>query len=239
MNSKLPQFNDNQIEIVEKRTIKRITLRFYLKSIFDAFNLERGGFYTLKRLIINPGQMVQHYLAEGRFRYTPPFRLLIITTTLALLILKYSNTGADFAQGFDQNLNNEEFKEVLNSLSAFQNLFLWLAIPFYALFQFLLNRKSGYNYTENLVQQTYLFTIANLASLIIGLDVIVNKALVSFLSVSLYFGYYIYAYKVFFQKSWGRSFLENVLIIILSSIAYMLLLVVLMALLALIVTLSK
>lgn len=221
MNASLPEFSSNsKIEVVEKRTVERITLRFYVKNIFDAFNVDRGGIFTIKRLFINPGAMVKDYLSKGRYRYTPPFRLLIITTTIALLLIGYSKTGADFSQGFYRGVQSDDSKDLLNSLRQFQNVFLWLSIPFYTLLQYWLNRKSGFNYTENLVEQTYLFTLANLASLIIALDTFISVALAGTISIGLYFFYYVYAYKVFFKKSWGRSVLENLVIMIGGAIFY-------------------
>ncbi|MFW5762393.1 MAG: hypothetical protein ACOCXH_15575 [Cyclobacteriaceae bacterium] len=59
------------IEVTETRIIRRVTLKGFVTSVLDAFNIERGGIYTLKRLFSNPGNMSFHYLGEGRFRYTP------------------------------------------------------------------------------------------------------------------------------------------------------------------------
>ena len=73
--------------IVEERRWNRITLKYIFSSLLDAFNLERGGIYTLKRLFINPGQMAKDYLGAERFHFTPPFRLLFITTAIVIYII--------------------------------------------------------------------------------------------------------------------------------------------------------
>ena len=67
-------FNERQeIEIDEKRTIKRISFAGFVQNALQAFSLERGVVYTLKRLLNEPGEMTLDYLTEGRTKYVPPF----------------------------------------------------------------------------------------------------------------------------------------------------------------------
>lgn len=82
---------DFEFEVTERRKVKRYNLRNALSSTLDAFNLERGLLHTLLSLIKSPGISTRHYLADGRLRYSSPFKLLLISTTLVLLIFQSSN----------------------------------------------------------------------------------------------------------------------------------------------------
>jgi|AACY02.17.fsa_nt_gi Protein of unknown function (DUF3667). len=70
--------------ITEKYVVKRITFAHFLNSLLDAFNLERGGIFTLKKLFLEPGRLVRGYLTNERFRVTPPIRMLLVTNTVAV-----------------------------------------------------------------------------------------------------------------------------------------------------------
>lgn len=210
----------DEVEIVEKRVVKRLTFRNYLASIFEAFNLERGGIYTLKRLFINPGKMVRAYISTGRYSFTPPFRLLLVTTTLVILVISYSNMGQQYVNHFTMDPEQAKVLENLKGLENFANLFLWVYIPIGAFFTWLFNRKSGINYTENLVFQTYFFCITNIISLLFALDHLISLAVLLFLASLGTVMYSVYSYREFFQKSTGRAIGESIAIYIIATTVY-------------------
>jgi hypothetical protein len=228
----MEDFNEYQgeIEVVERRVVKRITLSRIFTSIFEAFNLERGGFFTIKALLINPGKAIKEYLGENRFHYTPPFRVLIITTALALYLISISNTGEhmsdDFIQGIDDPDKLRLIQDKLFSFfGTYANFILWTFIPIAALFTFLFNRKRGYNFAEHLVFQTYLFCVANMLTVFIPLsDFISNKA-GSIILTGLMVIYYTYAYKVFLNRSVVKSVWDTLSIMFIATVIWSLLLI--------------
>ncbi|MFZ6050449.1 DUF3667 domain-containing protein [Halocola ammonii] len=210
----------DEIEIVEKRKIKRITFGNFVASIFDAFNLERGLIFTIKRLFKNPGKAVSDYLSTGRFNYTPPFRLLLVTTTLIILVLSFSRSGSEFMSGFTSEIDNDKIVQDLKFLGRFLNLIFWIFIPIIAFFQWLFNRRSGYNYAEMLVFHTYIYSIINLISLILVLDYFINGAILTLILMVGSSIYYIISYKSFMKKSWGRAIWEMIVIGSISTFIY-------------------
>lgn len=223
-------FNEDEIEITETRSIRRLKVSHVFESILMAFNLERGGLYTVKQLFVNPGELAEEYVAKGRLRFMGPFRLLIITTTITFFILQNSVVFQDFRSGFYEGIQNDKLYAFIENSSRYFNILLWLFVPIAALFSWVFNLKRGYNYAENLAFQTYVFSLTNIIAMLTIFDRLVNPTIV--ISV-VYLGftiYYVYSYKVFFKKAWWRSIVDVAVQYFLSSTIYFMLQVAIMLL---------
>jgi hypothetical protein len=221
---------EEPLDITETRKVKRITIKHVFQSAFDAFNVDRGGVFTIKNLFYDPGATIRDYLGANRYRYTPPFRILIVTTALALFMISQSefteNMQTEFTAGINEGMSETEkekvditdhVRSILDELQPYFNLLLWTFIPFIALFSWLINLKRRFNFAEHLVFQVYLFCISNILSCLYPLDHVMPVLLVFAMIYILMFFYYIYGYKEFLGKSWLRSALEMVFILIFSS----------------------
>ncbi|GEM_PF-1111660 len=99
----------SEFVVREERRLKRFDLKNAFSSIMESFNLERGLWYTLVSLIKSPGSSTRHYLQDGRLRYVSPFRLLVVSTTLLVLIFNSSGFSDGFTFGFENGaLENTE-----------------------------------------------------------------------------------------------------------------------------------
>ncbi len=211
----------NEVEVSESRNVKRITTFGFVSDILQAFNVERGVVYTVKRLLLDPGGLAISYLTEERFKVIPPFRILLVSTALIVILLPYTQSFLEFKEGFYQGVDSKELETQMSLLIAqYSNIWLWLFIPIVAFFSWLVNRKSGYNYAENLVLHTFLYGLTNILSLLVLIDFLVSSSFIFGAIFLLLFAYYTYAYRVFFRKSWGISIVQNLLIYIISSVIY-------------------
>lgn len=218
-------FNEDEIEITETRSIRRLRLNQIFQSILIAFNLERGGLYTVKRLFLNPGELVEEYVATGRYRYIGPFRLLIVTTAITFFILQNSAAFEEFRSGFYEGVQNEELYTFIEISSKYFNILLWLFVPVAALFSWAFNLRRGYNYAENLAFQTYVFSLTNIIAMITVFDRVLNPTVVISIVYLAFTFYYIYSYKVFFKKPWWRSVIDVGVQYFLSSTIYFVLII--------------
>ncbi len=228
---------EEPLDITETRQVKRITFRQVLNSAFDAFNVDRGGIFTLKNLLIDPGAAVRDYLGANRYHYTPPFRLLIITTAIALFLISQAEFINEANPTFSMDPNFEldptveikdptanpeasdkiditaETTKLLGDIQGYFNLILWTFLPVITLFSFLFNLKRRFNFAEHLVFQTYMFSVSNIISFLFPLDHLLGGVAILIIYL-LFFFYYIYGYKEFLGKSWRRSFFEMMTILI-------------------------
>jgi hypothetical protein len=211
----------NEVEVSESRIVKRITTFGFISEVLQAFNVERGVVYTVKRLLLDPGGLAMSYLTEQRYKIIPPFRILLVSTALIVILLPYSQSFLEFKEGFYQGVNSKELETQMSLLIAqYSNIWLWLFIPIVAFCSWLVNRKSGYNYAENLVLHTFLYGLTNILSLFVLLDFLVSSNFIFGIIFLLLFAYYTYAYRVFFRKLWIVSFVQNLFIYIISSVIY-------------------
>jgi hypothetical protein len=218
-------FEEKEIEVVQSRKIKRLELRNVFDAILQAFNLERGGIYTVKQLLLDPGEMVRRYISTGRLNFTSPFKLLIITTTVVFLLLQQSASFQEFREGFFVGLKNSEIQNFIDEASRYFNLLLWIYIPIGALITWGFNYKGKFNYAENLAYQTYLFSLTNIIMMFMVIDVIVPSVFVLLTVYIAFIFYYYFSYKSFFQKGWLRTILEQTLIYLISSTIYFIVLI--------------
>jgi hypothetical protein len=223
---------EDSLELVQKRKVRRFKLSNVFSWILDGFSLDHGAFYTLKNLVYRPGEMVRSYLYQGRLDFTPPIRLLLVTTTLVLIAFQYSSVNQfaiESVSGTDGNASQTEFAQnYMQILEDYTNVFLWLLIPVLALFTWLFNRKSKFNY-ENLVLNTYYTVFANISYMMFFADKWVDNSYLTILYLLINVFHYLLCLKGMFQLTWFKSIWQSLVILVLSIISYSIILVLLMA----------
>ncbi len=221
--------------VSQEREVRRFDLRNVGSSILEMFNLQYGILFTLWALVSNPGKITKHYLLEGRLKYFSPFRLLVLSTALLLILFSTSDFGKEFEEGFMLGSNAvepslEEQKriqgqkaaaKVLEIFQDYFNILIWMYIPFISFFSWLLNRKRGLNYAENIVFNTYYTSMVNLFTLPILLGYVFEiEEIATYVSFILIVAYYAWYYKDIFEKSWLRASLEALMITVISTLLY-------------------
>ncbi len=213
-------FIPDEIEVTEVQKIKRISLWGWISSILEVYNLERGGLYTLVQLFYNPGKLVRAYLGVARYKIMSPFRVLILTTAAALLFFNYTSGGDAMMDALKKGVvqpNRPEIQEFMVAYNQFYlkyfNILIWSFIPFAAFFSWLFTKKSGLNFGENMVFQTFVSSIFNI--LFIPFLIIAEWSLTgAYIFYSLGFLMYLYAFKEFSQFSRWKAVLNGSLSII-------------------------
>ncbi|MCR9154080.1 MAG: DUF3667 domain-containing protein [Bacteroidetes bacterium] len=221
--------------VKNERMVRRYDLRNLGSSLMDAFNLEYGILATLWSLITRPGKSTKHYLSDGRLKYFSPFRLLILSTALLLILIQSSDMASNFEEGFMMSVeeNNQgeaeakkfEAQKVAHRIALiFQeyfNILLWLYIPIISLFTFLFNRKKNLNYAEHVVFNTYYTSVINLFSVILVPGYFFGyESIMMYIYLILSIGYFIWYYRELFEKSWGRALLDTILASLISFTIY-------------------
>lgn len=68
-------------------SIKRIDGHYIIHEIEHVLHFERGILYTIRELIINPGQNIRNYLSENRSRLVKPIIFIILTSLIYSLTI--------------------------------------------------------------------------------------------------------------------------------------------------------
>lgn len=227
----MPQSKPNYpIEVTEQRVIKRFTIWGIVSDVVSGFNVERGLIYTLKLLFSRPGFLLRYYFHEGRFRVFNSFRLLILTTAVSVLAM-YTIAPEDFLLAFGEGYNNVEDTTKLD-MRAYEdwiydwyNLILWTAIPIYALFSYLFNRKTGYNFAEHMITQSFHVSALNIITTIfVILTALTSQEWLIIMMFLMMVVYYFWLLRAWLERSSFWFFLKNVMAYVLANFIYFILL---------------
>lgn len=210
----------------QKALAERLTVGYILRSFLEAItNLEQGFWYTFRRLMARPGQVVREYLAGKRRQYYHPVRYLIIMATFSALVTLVSGIYdlqqseirglQEKALGVEPSKRQAEVQQwVQEESKKYLNLIVLLTLPFVSLASFRLFRKREYNYAEHLAINA--FWTAQLS--FIGLAMILVFLL--FPGLALYFFifsmllsslYYALGYRQLFDVSRGQALAKGLL----------------------------
>jgi hypothetical protein len=218
----------------QRTDVKRITFKDVWSALWISFTGFDGMFpRTLTDLTVRPGDVANLYIKGNRAKYYGPvgYFLLMITLFLVLMsamdvkVFDLMNDKRD-TLGLSALQNNESAKisqVFMRFVSDNIKLFVFMIPPFQALVaRYLIFRKSGLNYMENIVLPYYL--LGHLYWLSIASGVIFKFGDSLFLnSISNYIGFlfYGYAYSNFisYQPKW-KSFLKGLGVYVVGQVTF-------------------
>ena len=205
----------------------RLNVKELLLSFWDVFtHAEQGIFKAVYTLTTKPAYFAMEYISGRRKKYFSPIKYLIVVVTFsALVILNFSRLGLPFEPAFpnDSSVDDIVEQDYFNHKNYKTQLFL--SIPLASLISWLLFRRSGFNYAENLVLNTYLLAQTILfhvllitPSLILSNPDIDQWIILFYLAVS--FLYITWAYTAFFNGKKIINFIKAVLTVAIFSVLY-------------------
>lgn len=179
----------------------RFSLRTLLAdAAIQQLNLDRGFLHTVLALAQRPGPAVREYIGGRTQPYTNPLRFLLVTAAVVTFAGLTTGVMDPNAFGVTEDFDAEQ-QRILAVFTRYFNLFLMGVVPFLSGFSRLFFRRRGFNLTENLIFNVYVFSLQNLVFLLL-----LPIALLPSVSVYLFFNlytivttvYYCWAAKGFF-----------------------------------------
>lgn len=157
----------------------RVDWRYLWHEIAESlWGVDRGILFTLRELLVRPGYSIREFLAGRRVNHYRPLALLLMLAAIYVFVsqglhVDFMKTGQgmyDTARFKDDSPAHIKQKEILTSYLQFiddNQQFSDLAmVPFVAFWCWLLFRRIGYNYPEQLVAQTFIANFNLLFSLV-------------------------------------------------------------------------
>ena len=149
-------------------TLKRIDGHYIKHEIEHLLHLEKGIFYTIKELLIRPGENVREFISDNRSRLVKPVIFVIITALIYTVLIRFFNIKDKFISidgtkstviiVMDEWLKNH-YGYTLIIMGVF--IALWLKLFF---------KKYGYNFFEILILLCF---VLGMGMLILSLPLIV------------------------------------------------------------------
>ena len=203
--------------------IRRIDAHYIKDEIRILFNLERGFFFTIKELIIRPGQNIRRFIAEDRNRLVKPITFLIVTSLIYSLIVNFFHAEEQY---INYEIKSDDGEE---ELAVLQTIFEWIQSHYgyanlimgflMALFAKIFYRKYGYNYFEILILLCFVSGIEMLIVSFFGIIEGFAKIQLQEAAVLISFIYAIWAIGHFFEKKMV-NYLKAFVIYILGGILF-------------------
>ncbi len=211
---------------------RRFNMRyFFSESIFSSLDIEKGLFFTIKQLTIQPGKVLQEYIQGQRVNLYIPIRFLVLIGTIATFIsLRYKlfliqedtempmNSLDGILPAHILNWYNVSFQGFWHLANEYTTLINIIAIPVFSFCSYLVFIRQGYNYAENLILNMYIVCMQLFLLIVFTIPFEIFPAyqesiigIYTFITI----GYNIWCYLCFFDqktiKGLGLPVLANVL----------------------------
>lgn len=153
-----------------QKKYKRIDKKYVLDEIqYTLLHTNKGLFYSIKKLLKNPGKTAKEYIDGNRVNHYKPILLIFLLSGISAFI-SYKLLG--FAEIIN-NLNSQKYgnsklmADMMSVLSNYNAIFMLLLVPFFAITTKLSFSKWGNNYYEHIVMNCYILSAYTLTSMII------------------------------------------------------------------------
>lgn len=216
--------------------LERINMQTVYQSILSIFNFDKGFLFTLKTLLIRPGQVIREFLFEDRTKLMKPMRFLILSVAFGTFIsLKFfpeiANTEISIIEIFPPTLFTSDTATLLSkimveSFTKYSNLFQLFKVPFIAIVSYLLFRKSKFNFAEHLVINAYLFSMLVIVSTLLVPMVNFLPAIFGTIIFLFTLGYMTFVFTTIFKEKLLRSFLKTVFAYTIANVLHILFMII-------------
>ncbi len=198
----------------QKNIKERFTVKEILHNFFHTFtHVDSGILYLIKELFIKPGIVAKEYINGKRKKYFSPLQYLVITIAISTFItINYNILGpkADITALNSSNDYQRYFAVMNQFFYKYFNVVLFLSVPLSALLSWLFFKKSGYNYAENLIFNSFITGQRTFVFLIVSAFIYFLDMRLIFIGIYYLFWlvYFIYAYIQFFGENVYKTILK-------------------------------
>ena len=186
--------------------IKRINGHYIAQEIGHILNFDRGIFFTIKELLIRPGENVRDFITENRNRLVKPIIFIIVTSLIYSLINHFFKIEDGYVKFVEakQSATGHIFQWIQNNYG-YANIIMGL---FIAMWTKLFFRKYHYNYFEILILLCFVMGIGMLIFSVFAILQTVAKIDLMQVAGIVGFIYSAWAIGQFFDKSKFSNYLK-------------------------------
>lgn len=140
--------------------LKRIDGHYIIHEIEHVLHFERGILYTIRELLINPGENVRNYLSDNRSRLVKPIIFIIVTSLIYTFINHLFQFEDGYVKYFDgKRSTTTQIFEWIQGHYGYANIIMGV---FIALWTKLFFKKHHFNFFEILILLCFVMGIAML-----------------------------------------------------------------------------
>lgn len=161
---------DNFCSSCGQKKYKRIDRKYVIDELqYTLLHTNKGLFYSIKKILQNPGKTAREYIHGNRVNHYKPVLLVFllsgISTFISYKILGFNDIlNSYFSKG---DINAKFMNEVMSFISSYNSFLMVLLVPLFAITTKIAFRKWGQNYYEHVVMNCYIVSYYTLVSLIL------------------------------------------------------------------------
>lgn len=198
--------------------LKRVDSHYVVHEITHILHFEKGILFTIKELLVRPGQNIKEFITDNRSRLVKPILFIIITSFIYSLI----NNFFHIEQGYIKlsGMENSATAIIFEWMEHYYGYVNIITGVFIASWLKLFFRKQDYNFFEILILLCFVIGIGMLifavAALIEGLTHISVMATSGIIAIS----YLTWAIGQFFDKNKASSYIKALIAYLLGMITF-------------------
>lgn len=144
----------------QRTSIRPLNFSNFTRELIDStFQINSGLFFTIRQLFSSPGATIREYVAGKRKPYLKPVTYVLALSIIYFLISRAAGLNTwmnDLIEGYSLSANAGEVPGVLNWFASNYAYAILLLLPVYSLASFIAFYRSGSNYIEHIVLNTYI-----------------------------------------------------------------------------------
>jgi RNA polymerase subunit RPABC4/transcription elongation factor Spt4 len=188
--------------------LKRIDGNYIIHEIKDFLLANKGMMYTIKRVLISPGDSVRHFLTEDRYRFVKPITFLFITSLIFTLVCHFFHFAAEDFYLQQPEIEIPTTNLLINWIIDYQGYASIIIGLFLAFFVKLFFRKSKSNLFEIFILLCFISGITSLFSSVIFILQGLTGISLTNTSVLITMIYSVWAIGQFFDKRKAASYIK-------------------------------
>lgn len=207
------------------KTLKRINGSYILREIISVLNFDKGIFYTIKELLVRPGENVQKFIHNDRNRLVKPIIFVIVCSliyTIAQQFLMFED-GYVSAGGFGDSAVTSIYEWTQKNYG-YANILMATFIAFWIKLFF---KKYDYNYFEIIILLCFVMGIGMLIYTTFGIIESISQFKILQVGGIIAFIYTSWAIGQFFDKYKKVNYLKALVAYFLGMITFFILAVIL------------
>jgi len=202
--------------------LARINGRYILSEIASVLNFQKGFLYTVKELLIRPGENIREFLSEDRNRLMKPVMFILINSLIYTIVVSIFNIEEGYING-TIDVIKDKMAVTLSILKwvkenyGYSNIIMAVFISMWLKFFF---RKYAYNFFEILILLCFIMGVEMLIyTVFVFLHYITHT---DFITIGLIMGfvYTIYAIGQFFDKKKISNYVKVLISYILGFLSF-------------------
>ncbi len=200
--------------------LKRIDRTYIISEIGDFLFAHKGMIYTIKNVLISPGESIRRFITEDRYRFVKPITFLFITSLVYTLACHLFHIDAKDFYTQQPEIEYPTVNLFTNWMIEYQGYTNIISGLFMAFWLKLFFRKSGYNIFEIFILFCFISGISALfftvTTILQGLTQL-HLMNISALIVTIY---YAWAIGQFFDKKKAAGYIKALLSCILGFLIF-------------------